>query len=569
MAFSGKKSFRSDKSKSVKKTSVRKEGTSFHESSESRPKRSSKPPRDDRKFSDRKKSGYKSDSEKPRFTKNERSFTPRKNVRREGEGEFSGEQKKSSPSTYRKRSSDTGRDSSFSPGRPPRKRQEGEFSSDRRRSNSTDKSKYTRDEKPFTSRGRTKRDGVPSEERKRPAFRSYDKSEGNSDSERTYAPRRERSDSRFGDRPQRTPGKYRSRENGAEGNASPRFSKTGDKNYKKSESSRFDERKTRKPRSIEFSSDDSDASNTNSSRQTNFREKKESSFGERSRVNKSRTSFSNDRPSKERKKKNPEIEKDYGRPLRPKKDDFEIDIENKEIRLNRYLALAGIASRRDADKLIEAGSVKINGIVVNELGTKVQPGDVVTYNDSKISPEKKVYILLNKPKDFITTTEDPSERKTVMELVADACKERLFPIGRLDRNTTGVLLMTNDGDFAEKVSHPRYGIKKVYIASLDKNLSQSDRRTIEEGIDLEDGFIRPDYIDYLKEDDRKTLMIEIHSGKNHIIHRLFEHLGYAVVKLDRTAFGNLTKTGVKRGEYRFLEAREVQLLLRGNRKGSV
>lgn len=273
------------------------------------------------------------------------------------------------------------------------------------------------------------------------------------------------------------------------------------------------------------------------------------------------------RSSERRKPKSDIITRDFEDPksrLRPRT--IEIDTENREIRLNRFLALAGIASRRDADKLIESGLVKINGELVTELGTKVKPTDHVTYNDSVIRPEKKVYILLNKPKDYITTTDDPNERKTVMDLVKEACKERLFPIGRLDRNTTGVLLMTNDGDFAEKVSHPRYGIKKVYVATLDKNYSQSDRRNMEEGLELEDGPIKPDFVDYIKEDDRKTVMVEIHSGRNHIIHRMFELQGYKVVKLDRVAFGNLAKTGLKRGEFRFLEPREVQLLTRGRGK---
>ena len=228
------------------------------------------------------------------------------------------------------------------------------------------------------------------------------------------------------------------------------------------------------------------------------------------------------------------------------------------IRLNRYISNAGVCSRRKADELIAAGVVSVNGEVVSELGHKVDPAkDDVRYNGELLKREKKVYVLLNKPKDYITTTDDPQERRTVMSLVDKASRERIYPVGRLDRNTTGLLLMTNDGDLADKLSHPRNGITKIYHVELSKNLSQGDFNKIQFGLELEDGLIKPDNISYVAGASKKEIGIQIHSGKNRIVRRIFEHLGYDVVKLDRVVYGNLTKKDLPRGRWRFLEEHEL------------
>ncbi len=228
------------------------------------------------------------------------------------------------------------------------------------------------------------------------------------------------------------------------------------------------------------------------------------------------------------------------------------------IRLNRYIANAGICSRRKADELIEAGVVSVNGEVVSELGAKIDPmKDVIRYNGETLKREKMVYVLLNKPKDYITTTDDPQERRTVMQLVEKASRERIYPVGRLDRNTTGLLLMTNDGDLADKLSHPRNSITKIYNVELDKSLTQGDLNKIGFGLELEDGLIKPDVVTYVQGGTKREVGIQIHSGKNRIVRRIFEHLGYEVVKLDRVIYGNLTKKDLTRGRWRYLEEKEV------------
>ncbi|PAW92137.1 pseudouridylate synthase [Mucilaginibacter sp. MD40] len=228
------------------------------------------------------------------------------------------------------------------------------------------------------------------------------------------------------------------------------------------------------------------------------------------------------------------------------------------MRLNRYIANAGICSRRKADELIEAGVISVNGEVVSELGYKVDPfKDVVRYNGEPLKREKMVYVLLNKPKDYITTTDDPQERRTVMHLVEKASRERIYPVGRLDRNTTGLLLMTNDGELADKLSHPRNNIVKLYNVELNKSLTQGDLNKISFGLELEDGFIKPDSISYVTGGSKREVGIQIHSGKNRIVRRIFESLGYEVVKLDRSVYANLTKKDLPRGRWRFLEEKEI------------
>lgn len=231
------------------------------------------------------------------------------------------------------------------------------------------------------------------------------------------------------------------------------------------------------------------------------------------------------------------------------------------IRLNKFIADAGICSRREADKIIESGAVSVNGKVVTELGTKVKRTDKVMYGDQTLRSEKLQYILLNKPKGYISTSSDPHDRKTVMMLVQNACKERIYPVGRLDRNTTGLLLFTNDGDLAKKLTHPKHGVKKLYHVVLDKPLTKNHLMEIAEGIKLEDGEIKPDKIAYDKTaKDKREIGIELHSGRNRIVRRIFEHLGYKVEKLDRVMFASLTKKDILRGKWRKLTEKEINML---------
>jgi 23S rRNA pseudouridine2605 synthase len=236
---------------------------------------------------------------------------------------------------------------------------------------------------------------------------------------------------------------------------------------------------------------------------------------------------------------------------------------NAPIRLNKYLANAGVCSRREADEFIQAGVVKVNGQVVTELGTKITRADSVMFHNQPVSLESKVYVLLNKPKGFVTTTDDPENRKTVMELVKSACSERIYPVGRLDRATTGVLLLTNDGDLASKLTHPKYEKRKIYQVWLDKPVAMEHMQMIADGIELEDGEIHADAISYVTEEDLTQVGIEIHSGKNRVVRRIFEKLGYRVLKLDRVYFAGLTKKKLSRGKWRYLSEQEVNMLRMG------
>ncbi|MBN2348448.1 MAG: rRNA pseudouridine synthase [Bacteroidales bacterium] len=231
-----------------------------------------------------------------------------------------------------------------------------------------------------------------------------------------------------------------------------------------------------------------------------------------------------------------------------------------EIRLNKYIASTGLCSRREADELITSGLIKVNDKIVTELGSKINPGDTVYYNNAKLKEEKKVYILLNKPKDYVTTVEDPNAKKTVLDLVRNACKERVYPVGRLDRNTTGVLLLTNDGELTGKLTHPKFNKLKIYHIYLNKPLKSADMDKIASGITLDDGFIKADAISYADPVDKKQVGIEIHSGRNRIVRRIFEQLDYKVLKLDRVYFAGLTKKGIPRGKWRFLDDKEIAVL---------
>ena len=239
-----------------------------------------------------------------------------------------------------------------------------------------------------------------------------------------------------------------------------------------------------------------------------------------------------------------------------------IEDPTKPIRLNKYLANAGICSRREADDFIQAGVISVNGEIVSSLGAKVLPTDKVMFHDQPVKREHLVYLLLNKPKNTVTTTDDPEERRTVMDIVRTACAERIYPVGRLDRNTTGVLLLTNDGDLAAKLTHPKFGKKKIYAVTLDRDLDEADEAVIRNGITLDDEKIVPDALEFPKE-DRKHLGLEIHSGQNRVVRRIFEKVGYKVTALDRVSFAGLTKKNVARGHYRFLTPKEVHMLQMG------
>ena len=237
--------------------------------------------------------------------------------------------------------------------------------------------------------------------------------------------------------------------------------------------------------------------------------------------------------------------------------------EDDGIRLNRYIANAGVCSRRDADQYITAGVITINGKIVTELGTKVHYGDVVKFNDAPLMPERKTYILLNKPKDYVTTTDDPHAEKTVMDLLGDAIKSRVYPVGRLDRATTGLLLLTNDGDLAEHLCHPKYNKQKIYHVTLDRKIAEEDIEKMLTGIELEDGPAKADEIEYCNPDDLSEVGVVIHSGRNRIVRRMFEALQYRVRKLDRVYYAGLTKKNLPRGKWRFLTDKEVSMLKRG------
>ncbi len=267
--------------------------------------------------------------------------------------------------------------------------------------------------------------------------------------------------------------------------------------------------------------------------------------------------------SDRRKNKTERVSRDRNqkpKPYKPRGDKRHVT-EPEQIRLNRYIANAGICSRREADKLITSGVISVNGKVVTDLGVKVSPKDKVKYEGVTLRPEKKYYVLLNKPKGYITTTDDPYNRKTVMYLVKNACRERIYPVGRLDRETTGLLLLTNDGELAKKLTHPKHKIRKIYAVMLDKTLTKADFEAIERGIELEDGFIKPDHIAYVRDaESKKEIGMELHSGRNRIVRRIFESLGYKVVKLDRVSFAGLTKKDIPRGKWRFLKDKEVNFL---------
>jgi 23S rRNA pseudouridine2605 synthase len=315
-----------------------------------------------------------------------------------------------------------------------------------------------------------------------------------------------------------------------------------DKSFKRNDSFGGEKRRTHKPRNIDNADGGAERKPYNkavgSSRTWDNRTEEEKNAPKRDR-----SEFEDERPT---------------RVLRGRNKKAAEKTDDHLIRLNRYIANAGICSRRKADELIAAGVVSVNGEVISELGHKVDPSkDVIRYNGETLKREKMVYVLLNKPKDYITTTDDPQERRTIMALVDKASKERIYPVGRLDRNTTGLILMTNDGDLADKLSHPRNSVTKLYQVELDKALTQGDLNKIQYGLELEDGLIKPDMVAYVTGGSKREVGIQIHSGKNRIVRRIFEHLGYDVVKLDRTIYAGLTKKDLPRGRWRYLDEKEV------------
>ena len=337
-----------------------------------------------------------------------------------------------------------------------------------------------------------------------------------------------------------SPRPYRKRDEGFEGDEKPRFKKRSDFGG----TGKFEKSKGFK-RNVDGFESDEKPRRFNKSFDGDSREK-------RSYDRKERSSGRFDKPYRK---------KDDNRKYNKKSKEASGQLSDGLVRLNRYIANSGICSRREADELITAGLVSVNGEIVTTMGTKVSQDDVIKYNGETIRNEKPMYLLLNKPKDYITTMDDPQDRRTVMHLIAGACKERVYPVGRLDRNTTGVLLFTNDGDLAKKLTHPSYEVQKIYHVELDRNLKSSDKEKIKEGVMLDDGMAVVDDIQYDGGfNDKKQIGVEIHSGKNRIVRRIFESMDYNVIKLDRVVFAGLTKKDIARGKWRFLSEMEVNAL---------
>ena len=405
----------------------------------------------------------------------------------------------------------------------------------------------------------------------------------NNDGERPRRPRVGNYNREGGERPYRS-SYNNNRENYGDRPQRPRFNaEDGEQRSYRPRTNNYNaeggERRSYRPRTNGYNAEGGYSNDRNQRQRFNGEGGEQRSYRPRTGGYNAEGGYSNDRPQRPRFNPNGQQPRN-ARPKRPRtpgynpnaKYSLKKQIEYKElladpnepIRLNKFLANAGICSRREADEFIAAGVVSVNGEIVTELGTKIKRTDEVKFHDQPVSVERKVYVLLNKPKDCVTTSDDPQERKTVMHCVKDACKERIYPVGRLDRNTTGVLLLTNDGDLASKLTHPKYLKKKIYHVYCDKNVTKADLDQIAAGITLEDGEIHADAISYASETDKKQVGIEIHSGKNRIVRRIFESLGYKVIKLDRVYFAGLTKKGLKRGDWRYLTEQEVNILRMGS-----
>jgi len=436
------------------------------------------------------------------------------------------------------------------------KKQSGKDFSDKRDYKKRDRKSF--DEKPFSRKPKDAPadkkygDSGKYSDKKFSEKRDYKKRDQRSFDEKPFSrkPKDAPADKKYGDR-----GKY----------SDKKFSEKRD--YKKRDQRSFDEKPfSRKPKDAPADKKYGDSkfrkkgnedrpswSDNRAAGHESTSEKSFPSKNKRQRIPKHRTY-----EGKKREFRNPEIfvkDNTY-----EKRRSFRSLDETNGIRLNKFIANAGICSRREADTLIETGVITINGKIITQLGTKVMPGDVVKFNDQVLHSERHQYLLLNKPKGYLTTTDDPQERQTVMEIIKDACAERIYPVGRLDKNTSGLLLFTNDGELAKKLTHPSHQVEKVYKAELDKPLLKGDMEKIAEGIELEDGLIKVDAIAY--GESKKEIGLELHSGKNRIVRRIFESLGYDVVKLDRVVFAGLTKKELPRGKYRFLSNEEVNILRR-------
>ncbi|MCF0072581.1 pseudouridine synthase [Dyadobacter sp. CY261] len=498
---SGKPDFKkygSDKSGSGNERSFRREGGSSERSFKKDFAKSDSRPGDRKPFGDR--------SEKPRFEQNDRNRESKPRFDRDNDEREFRPRPERDDREFKPRGDRNEGAREFKP------RTERE-SSDREFKPRSDRNEGAREFKPRTERDSSDREFKPRGDRNEGAREFKPRTERDS-SDREFKPRVERSEGgrEFKPRSERDNGErpVRSFDRNSE---RPAFKKKDDR-----------EEPADKPLRSRFQDDE-----------------QESRSGLERRVGRYETAPRYNLDYYEQKKKS------------PKQKDKE---ESDEIRLNRYIANAGICSRREADDLISSGQISVNGKTITEMGYKVRPTDVVKYGKKALNPEKMVYILINKPKDYITTTDDPEERKTVLDLIAGACSERVYPVGRLDRNTTGLLLLTNDGELAEKLTHPSSGIKKIYQAELDKPIATEDFETLQHGVELEDGFIRPDEVGIVTP-DAFVVGLEIHSGRNRIVRRMFEHLGYEVQKLDRTVFAGLNKKDLPRGKWRFLSEKEV------------
>ena len=450
---------------------------------------------------------------------------------------------------------------------------------DERPSGGSSNRSFSRPERPSGDRPYRGRDERPSSESGDRPYKRTERGSGDS-TERPYRGRSERPSSESGDRPFRRTerpspdayeGEIRSKNDRSENGSQERPFGRAEKPFRKS-----NDRPTR-GRTERPSSESGDRPFKRSDK--SFRD--QDNKPRRSRIEKpgegtSDSPYKSERPSRESSERpsfKPSSERDgkskpFDRPRRetserPKRQSESGRVEpfddSKEMRINKYISNCGYCSRREADTLIAAGAVKVNGVVVSELGSKVLPTDKVQIGDVTLNREASRYILLNKPKGYITTSDDPFDRKTVMSLVTNACRERIYPVGRLDRNTSGLLLFTNDGDLAKKLTHPKFGVRKLYHVGLDKALSKNDMLAIADGITLDDGPVSVDEIAYVN-DDKKEIGIELHSGQNRVVRRIFESLGYEVEKLDRVVFANLTKKDLARGRWRLLEQHEINTL---------
>jgi 23S rRNA pseudouridine2605 synthase len=498
-----------------------------------------------------------------------RSFSKRGPSERGDKKSFSKSEKptrtfKSDKPSFRKSEGDSSERKSYSSDKPAFKKREGGYSE--KKSYSSDKPSFRKSEGDSSERRSyssdkpafKKREGGYSEKKSynsdKPSFR---KNEGDSSERRSYSsdkPAFKKREGGYSEDREKKP--FKKLADGKYESASKReYSDKGEKSYPSKSYTKRDEAGSDKPARKAYGDRES----------SSYTRKPKSDYSDSGYKRESKPfDRKSGSDSYDKKPYEPKLSKEQrivekSKKIGPKKTSTQKDVQEGAVRLNRYIANAGVCSRREADVLIATGVVTVNGKIVTEMGYKVNPTDVVNYGGVPIKNETKRYLVLNKPKDYITTMDDPQERRTVMELIRNACKERLYPVGRLDRNTTGLLLFTNDGDIAAKLTHPKFEIRKVYHVTLDKRMTSEDYRMLSEGIELSDGFIKPDAVEYVGA-GKNELGIEIHSGKNRIVRRMMEHLGYEVVRLDRVAFAGLTKKDLPRSKFRFLTEKEISFL---------